>query len=104
MRTESETRVASATGSVRLAGQEDRDIENLFLDRVAHGSGAAERIEALWRRRPRMFRDRPCRSHFGVAGRREHRRILKSRWRCTALDPLGGAAPVVAQPAGKVRQ
>src|SRR5689334_13516161 len=92
-------------GSIRLAAQEGRDIENLFLDRAAYGSGATERIEALRCRRPRMFRDRPCRPHFGVAGHRKHRRrtgeLLR---RYTALDPLSGAAPVVAQPAGEVRQ
>src|SRR5207244_9634645 len=60
-------------GSVRLAAQEGRDVQNLFLDRVAYGRGSAERIEALRRRRPRMLRDRPCRSRFGLAGRRNER-------------------------------
>src|SRR5207237_9656963 len=93
-------RIDSNDGSVRLAAQEGRDIENLFLDRAAYGSGAAERIEALRCRRPRMFRDRPCRPHFGVAGRWQHRR----RRRHAAFDPLRDAAPVVAEPAGEVRQ
>jgi hypothetical protein len=38
-----------------------------FLDRIAHRRGAAVRIEA--RRMARIFRNRLCRSPFGVAGR-----------------------------------
>src|SRR5437764_1410419 len=66
-------------GSLRLAAQEGRDVQNLFLDRVADGRGAAERIEALRRRRPRMLRDRPCRPRFRLAGRRNE------RWRVREL-------------------
>src|SRR5258708_8470073 len=35
----------SYDGSVGLAVQEGRDIENVFLDRIAHRRGAAVRIE-----------------------------------------------------------
>src|SRR6266849_4027373 len=63
-------------GSVGLAAQEGRDIENVFLDRVAHRRGAAVRIEALRSRMARIFRNRLCRSPFGVAGRRAERRTL----------------------------
>ena len=34
-------------GSDGLAAEEDRDVENLFLDRIAHRRSAAVRIEAL---------------------------------------------------------
>jgi transposase len=62
-------------GSVGLAAQEGRDIENVFLDRVAHRRGAAVRIEALRSRMARIFRNRRLRrSPFGVAGRRAKRR------------------------------
>ncbi len=58
-------------GSVGLAAQEGRDIENVFLDRVAHRRVAAVRIEALRSRMARIFRNRRLRrSRFGVAGRR----------------------------------
>ena len=62
-------------GSVGLAAQEGRDIENVFLGRVAHRRGAAVRIEALRSRMARIFRNRRLRrSRFGVAGRRAKRR------------------------------
>jgi hypothetical protein len=41
----------SYDGSVVLAAQEGRDIENVFINRIAHGRGTAVRIEALQRRR-----------------------------------------------------
>src|SRR5258705_9190073 len=49
----------------------------------------------------RIFRNRLCRSPFGVTGRRTERRTLRLRQRCTTLDPVGGATPVAAQPAGE---
>jgi hypothetical protein len=66
----------SYDGSVGLAAQEGRDIENVFLDRIARRRGAAVRIEALRSRMARVFRNRLCRSPFGVAGRRAERRTL----------------------------
>jgi|SRR6266550_3156370 len=57
-------------GSVGLAAQESRGIENVFLDRIARRRGAAVRIEALRSRMVRIFRNRLCWSPFGVAGRR----------------------------------
>ena len=68
--------LGSYDGSVGLAVQEGRDIQNIFLDRITHGSGAAVRIEALRSRMVRIFRNRLCRSPFGVAGRRAERRAL----------------------------
>jgi hypothetical protein len=95
----------SSDGSVGLAAQEGRDVENLFLDRVAYGSGAAERVEALRRCRSCLFRDRPCRSPFEMArGREKRRRTRELRRRYSMLDPVGDAAPVVAQPAGEIRE
>jgi hypothetical protein len=94
----------SYDGSVVLAAQEGRDIENVFINRIAHGRGAAVRIEALRSRMARIFRIGFCRSPFGVAGRRAERRTLKLRRRCTTLDPAGGATVVVAQPAGEFRE
>jgi hypothetical protein len=58
-------------GSVSLAAQEGRDIENVFLDRIAHTRGAAIRIEVLRSRMARIYR-----SPFGVADRRAERRTL----------------------------
>jgi hypothetical protein len=55
---------ASYDGSVGPAAKEGRDIENVFIDRIAHRRGAAVRIEALRSRMARIFR-----SPFGVAGR-----------------------------------
>src|SRR6476661_7579940 len=78
----------SNEGSVGLAVQEDRDVENLFLGRIAHRSGAAERIEALRRYRAHIFRDR----RPGLARRRDERRrtgVLRRRY------AVGDAAPVV---------
>jgi hypothetical protein len=48
----------SNSGSVGLAVQEERDLENLFLDR-AGGRGATVRIKTLRRRLPHRIRDRP---------------------------------------------
>ena len=61
-------------GSVSLAAQEGRDIENGLLDRIAHSEEAAVRIEAPRSRMARIFRNRLCRQPFGVAGRRAERR------------------------------
>lgn len=58
-------------GSVGRATKEGRDIENVFLDRIAHTRGAAVRLEALRSRMARIFRP-----PFGVAGRRTERRTL----------------------------
>ena len=72
-----ETRyVGSYDGSVGLAAQKGRDIENVFLDRIAHRRGAADRIETRRSRMARIFQIRFCRSLFGVAGRRAERRTL----------------------------
>jgi len=60
-------------GSVGLAVQEGRDVENFSSDRIAHRRGAAVRIETLRSRMARIFRNRLCRSPFGVAGRRTER-------------------------------
>src|ERR1700730_6618420 len=90
----------SCDGSVGLAAQEGRDIENVFFDQIAHRSGAAVRIEALRSRMARIFRTRVSRSPFGVAGRR----TLQLRQRCTTFDPAGDATAVVAQPAGEFRE
>ena len=68
--------VPSYDGSGGLAAQEGRDIENVFLDQIARGGGAAVRIEALRSRLARIFRIRVCRPPFGVVGRREGRRTL----------------------------
>src|SRR5947207_12948557 len=89
--------------SVGPAVQEDRDVESFFLDRIAHRRGAAVRIKALRSRMTRIFRNRR-RSPLGVAGRRTERRTLQLRQRCTTLDPLGDATPVVVQPAGEFRE
>src|SRR6266550_5615354 len=62
--------LCSCDGSVGLAAQESRGIENVFLDRIAHRRGAAARIEALRSRMVRILRNRLCWSPFGVAGRR----------------------------------
>src|SRR6478672_11854029 len=94
----------SYDGSVGLAAQEGRDIENVFLDRIARRRGAAVRIEALRSRMARVFRNRLCRWCFGVAGRRAEWRTLYLRQRCTTLDPVGDATAVVAQPAGEFRE
>jgi hypothetical protein len=64
----------SCGGSVGLAAQEGRDIENVFLDQMTRGRGATVRIEALRSRAARIFRIRVCRLPFGVSGRREDRR------------------------------
>src|SRR5882672_5591062 len=61
----------SYDGSGGPAAKEGRDIENVFLDRIAHRRGAAVRIEALRSRMARMFR-----SPFGGAGRRAERWTL----------------------------
>src|ERR1700675_1784430 len=94
----------SYDGSVVLAAQEGRDIENVFINRIAHRRGAAVRIEALRSRIARIFRNGFCRSPFGVAGRRAERRTLKLRQRCTTLDPAGDATVVVTQPAGEFHE
>src|SRR5205823_6795844 len=44
------------------------------------------------------------RSPLGVAARRTERWTLQLRQRCTTLDPLGDATPVVIQPAGEFRE
>src|SRR5882757_8353287 len=88
--------------SVGLEVQEGRDVEHFFLDRIAHRREAAVWIEALRSRMARIFR--LCRAPFGVAGRLTERRILQLRQRCTTLDPVGDATPVVAQPAGEFRE
>src|SRR5882757_1235762 len=75
-------------GSAGLAAQEGRDVENLFLDRIRRRR-AAVGIEALWSR---------------VTARGAERWTLEWRRRCTALDPVGGATVVVAQPAGEFRE
>jgi hypothetical protein len=62
--------LCSCDGSVGLAAQESRGIENVFLDRIAHRRGAAVRIEAPRSRMARIFRYRLCRLPFRVAGRR----------------------------------
>src|SRR5882757_5144796 len=90
--------------SVGLEVQEGRDVEHFFLDRIARRRGAAVRIETLRSRMARIFRNRLCRAPFGVAGRLTERRILQLRQRCTTLDPVGDATPVVAQPAGEFRE
>jgi hypothetical protein len=59
----------SYEGSVSLAAQERRDIENGLLDRIAHNGEAAVRIEVP-RSMARIFREsRVCRQPFGVADR-----------------------------------
>jgi hypothetical protein len=65
----------SYDGSVGLAAQEGRDIENGFLDRIAQRRTAV-RIEALRSRMARIFRNRLFRSPFGVAADRVERRTL----------------------------
>src|SRR5262245_20742688 len=47
-------------GSVSLATQEGRNIENVLLDRIMHRRGPAVRIEALRNRLACIFRSRRC--------------------------------------------
>ena len=90
-------KVTYCEGSVSLATQERRDIENSLLDRIAHCGEAAVRIEAPRSRMARIFRNLLCRKPPGVAGRR-------AEPRSSALDPLGATMVVGAQPAGEFNE
>ena len=71
--------------------------ENVFVDRIVHSRGAAVRIEALRSRLARIFRNRLCRSPFGVGGLPGTAADSLLRQRCTTLDSVGDATTVVAQ-------
>jgi len=66
--------IGCCDGSIGLASQEGRDLENFFLDRIANSGGASAPIEASRSRRARIFRSRVCWSNFGGAGRRAEQR------------------------------
>src|SRR5689334_24178229 len=82
--------------SVGPAAQDVRDIENSFLDRMAH-RGAAVRTEPVRRAMAGGFLlGRP---RFGSADRSA--RCLRWLLQCAALDPVGDGTVIVAQPAGQ---
>jgi len=79
------------------------DIENVFLDRVAHGRGAAVRIErcgAAWRAYSEIAASSVALRGGGPSGEAADSLIVR---RCAALDPVGDATARCAA-AGEFRE